>query len=249
MTINEGVVPAGAPVITATPSEELHAPVTETPAPSNSNQQRIEKLLSRAATAVQEYRLTTPKQNNAYDYYRQVLELQPQHKQALKGINSIADAYADLAEQKLGRFDYEAAGMYVQRGLTIQRDNSRLLALQRKAGIGAILAQAGTALKEHRLTQPKNDNAYAYYQQVLELQPRHKKALQGITNIANAYADLAESKLDKFEYEAAKAYVHKGLTVQPENARLLALQNNTNVLRDAPKRVWKKIFSSFSNSE
>jgi len=249
MTINEGVVPAGAPVITATPSEELHAPVTETPAPSNSNQQRIEKLLSRAATAVQEYRLTTPKQNNAYDYYRQVLELQPQHKQALKGINSIADAYADLAEQKLGRFDYEAAGMYVQRGLTIQRDNSRLLALQRKAGIGAILAQAGTALKEHRLTQPKNDNAYAYYQQVLELQPRHKKALQGITNIANAYADLAESKLDKFEYEAAKAYVHKGLTVQPENTRLLALQNNTNVLRDAPKRVWKKIFSSFSNSE
>jgi hypothetical protein len=43
--------------------------------------------------------------------------------------------------------------------------------------------------------------------------------------------------------------VHKGLTVQPENTRLLALQNNTNILRDAPKRVWKKIFSSFSNAE
>ena len=249
MTISEGAAPAGAPVIAAMPSEELPAPVKETPAPPNSKQQRIEKLLSRAATAVKEYRLTTPKQNNAYDAYRQVLELQPQNKQALEGINSIADAYAELAEQKLGRFDYQAAGMYVQRGLTVQRNNSRLLALQKKAGIGAILAQARTALKEHRLTQPENDNAYAYYQQVLELQPRHKKALEGITNVANAYADLAESKLDKFEYEAAKAYVHKGLTVQPENTRLLALQNNTNILRDAPKRVWKKIFSSFSNAE
>ena len=127
--------------------------------------------------------------------------------------------------------------------------NSRLLALQKKADIGTILAQAGTALKEHRLTEPKNDNAYDYYQQVLELQPQHKQALEGITNIADAYADLAESKLDKFEYEAAKAYVHKGLTVQPEHTRLLALQKNTNALRDAPKRVWKKIFSPFSKAE
>jgi tetratricopeptide (TPR) repeat protein len=249
MTTSEGAAPASAPVIAAMLSEEPHAPVKETPAPSNTNEQRIAKLLSRAAIAVKEYRLTTPKQNNAYDYYQQVLELQPRHKQALKGINSTADAYADLAERKLEQFNYTAAGTYVQRGLTIQPDNSRLLALQKNADIGAILAQAGTALKEHRLTEPKNNNAYDYYQQVLELQPQHKKALEGITDIANAYADLAESKMDKFEYDAAKAYVNKGLTVQPENTRLLALQKNTNALRDAPQRVWKKIFSAFSKAE
>jgi serine/threonine-protein kinase PpkA len=249
MTTSEGAAPASAPVITAMPSEEPPAPVKEAPAPSDTNEQRIAKLLSRAATAVKEHRLTTPKQNNAYDYYQQVLELQPRHKQALKGINSIADAYADLAEKKLGQSDHTAAGMYVQRGLTIQPDNSRLLALQKMADIGTILAQAGTALKENRLTEPENDNAYDYYQQVLELQPQHKKALEGITSIANAYADLAEAKLNKFEYEAAKAYVNKGLTVQPENTRLLALQKSTNAFRDAPKRVWKKIFSSFSKAE
>jgi serine/threonine-protein kinase PpkA len=249
MTTSEGAAPASAAVITAAPSEELTAPVKEAPSPANTHEQRIANLLSRAATAVKEYRLTTPKQNNAFDYYQQVLEVQPRHKQALKGINSIADAYADLAEKKLGQFDYTAAGMYVQRGLTIQPDNSRLLALQKKADIRTILAQAGTALKQHRLTEPKNDNAYDYYKQVLELQPQHKKALEGITSIANAYADLAEAKLDKFDYEAAKAYVNKGLTVQPGNTRLLALQKNTNAFRDAPKRVWKKIFSSFSKAE
>ena len=249
MTTRDADAPADAPVPAAMPSEESHAPAKETPAASNANEQRIAKLLSRAAKAVKEYRLTTPKPNNAYDYYQRVLELQPRHKQALEGLNSIADAYADLAERKLGMSNYTAAGTYLQRGLTIQPDNPRLLALQKKTDIGVILAQAGTALKEYRLTEPKNNNAYDYYQQVLELQPQHKNALEGITNIANAYADLAESKLDKFEYQAAKAYVHKGLTVQPDNTRLLAVQKNTNALRDAPKRVWKKLFSPFSKAE
>jgi len=43
--------------------------------------------------------------------------------------------------------------------------------------------------------------------------------------------------------------VQSGLTIQPENTRLLALQNNTNAFRDAPKRVWKKLLSSFSKDE
>jgi serine/threonine-protein kinase PpkA len=248
MTTSEGAIPESSPHIVEMPSAEPSDLVKETAVPSNNNEQNIEKLLSQAATAVKEYRLTKPKNNNAYDYYQQVLELQPQHEKALDGIASIADAYADLAERKFDRYEYKATKKYVQRGLTIQPDNTRLLGLQKKANIGRILAQAVTALKEYRLTKPKNNNAYDYYQQVLELQPRHEKALDGITSIADAYADLAESKLDKFEYKAAKEYVHLGLTIQPENTRLQALQKNTSAFRDAPKRMWKKILSPFSKA-
>ena len=112
--------------------------------------------------------------------------------------------------------------------------------------IEKLLSQAAAALKEHRLTKPKNNNAYYYYQRVLELNPQHEKAIEGITRIADAYADLAESKLDQFDYEAAKKYVHRGLSIQPENTRLQELQRNTNVFRDVPKRIWKKIKSPFS---
>jgi len=237
------------PVVVEMPSAEPSDLASETPVPTSSNKQRIEKLLSQASTALKEYRLTTPKNNNAYDYYQRILELHPRHKKALEGINRIADAYADLAERKLARFDYGGAREYVQRGLAIQPENTRLLGLQKSATIGKLLAQAATALKEYRLTKPKNNNAYNYYQQVLELHPRHEKALEGITRIANAYADLAERKLDRFEYAAAKEYVQSGLTIQPENTRLLALQNDTNAFRDAPKRVWKKLLSSFSKDE
>jgi serine/threonine-protein kinase PpkA len=248
MTTSEGAVPESSPHIVEMPSAEASDLVKETAVPSDNNERNIEKLLSQAATAVKEYRLTKPKNNNAYDYYQQVLELQPQHKKALEGFASIADAYADLAGRKFAQYGYKAAKKYMQRGLTIQPDNTRLLGLQKKADIERNLAQAATALKEYRLTKPENNNAYDYYQQVLELRPQHEKALHGITSIADAYADLAESKLEKFEYKAAKEYVHLGLTIQPENTRLQALQKNTNAFRDAPKRVWKKFLSPFSKA-
>ena len=247
-SISGGAIPESSPDIVATPSPEPGDLVSETPVPSSNNEQHIENLLSQAATAIKEYRLTTPKNNNAYNYYQRVLELHPQHKKALEGITRVVDAYADRAESKLDQFDYEAAKKYLHRGLTIQPENTRLLGLQKKATIGRILAQAATALKEYRLTTPKNNNAHYYYQRILELHPQHKKALKGITRVANAYADLAESKLDQFEYKAAKEYLNRGLMIQPDNTRLQELQKNTNAFRDAPGRIWKKILSPFSSA-
>ena len=246
MTTSEAVIPESAPVAVEVPSPEPGDPVKETPVATSNNEQLIEGLLSQAAAALKDYRLTKPTNNNAYYYYQRILELHPQHEEAIKGNSRIADAYADLAERKLEQYAYEAARRHLHRGLTIQPANNRLQALQKKANIGQLLSQGATAFKERRLTKPKNNNAYYYYQQILELHPKHKQALKGITRIADAYGDLAESRLDKFNYVAAKQYVHQGLKIQPDNARLQELQKNTNALRDAPGRIWKKIKSPFS---
>ena len=246
VTASEGAVPENSPDIVEMLSPEPGASVTEAPVKTSNNEQHIEKLLLQAATALEEYRLTTPTDNNAYNDYQQILELDPQHEKATEGINSIADAYADLAERKLDQFDYEAAESHIHRGLAIQQANHRLQALQEKANIGRLLSQAATALKEKRLTRPNNNNAYYYYQRILELNPKHEQAHEGIDLIADAYADLAESKLDQFKYADAKMYLHRGLTIQPENARLQELQKNTNAFRDAPGRLWKKIKLPFS---
>lgn len=229
------------------PSEPIsETPVSETPVQTSNNEQHIAKLLSQANTALKAYRLTTPNNNNAYSYYQQILELHPQHEEAIKGTTRIADAYAVLAERKLDQHDYEAAERHIHRGLSIQSTNQRLQGLRQKASIQQLLSQAATALKEDRLTRPKNSNAYYYYQRVLALHPKHKQALKGITRIADAYADLAESKLDQFKYADAKKYLNRGLAIQPENARLQELQKNANAFRDAPGRLWKKFKSPFS---
>jgi serine/threonine protein kinase len=93
------------------------------------------------------------------------------------------------------------------------------------------LALADYALKSYRLTTPEGDNAYYYYQQVLDLNPVHEDALKGIAAVADAYADLADSAFHKHEYRKVKTFVRRGLAVQPDNRRLLGLERRSNTVR------------------
>ena len=107
------------------------------------------------------------------------------------------------------------------------------------------LAAAEKALRSFKLTTPEKDNALFYFQETLRLDPNNPKAQQGKTRIANAYADLVEINLNAFEYNKAKSYLYKGLAIQPTSSRLLALEKQTNVFKDAPKRVFNKFKSIF----
>ncbi len=93
------------------------------------------------------------------------------------------------------------------------------------------LALADAALKNYRLTTPERDNAYHYYQRVLDLNPVHPDALKGIAAVGNAYADLADSAFDKYAYGKAKTFVRRGLAVQPDNKRLRGLERRSNTVR------------------
>ena len=84
-----------------------------------------------------------------------------------------------------------------------------------------------------------------YFKEVLKRDPRHEEALQGMTEIAERYADLVEKELDQFDYSEAKKYLRRGLSVQPDNGRLLKLSEQTDILKDGPKRLVGKIKSLF----
>ena len=111
--------------------------------------------------------------------------------------------------------------------------------------IEAHLLSARDALDDYRLMTPKNDSAYYYYSEVLKRDPQHQEALQGMTEIAERYADLVEKELDQFDYSEAKKYLRRGLSVQPDNGRLLKLSEQTDILKDGPKRLVGKIKSLF----
>ena len=111
--------------------------------------------------------------------------------------------------------------------------------------VAQYLLKAKIAMDADKLAAPAQDNAYRYYQAVIKLVPDHEGARQGLLEIANRYGDLAEQSLDRFEYVNAKHYVHEGLRVQPENPRLLALQQRTNAIKDVSTRLIKGIKSIF----
>jgi hypothetical protein len=88
-----------------------------------------EHFLRLAREALADYRLTTPEGNNAYYYYRRILEQDPDNAEALTGVAQIADTYADLTERELDRFHHRKARTYLERGLVVDPENERLLKL------------------------------------------------------------------------------------------------------------------------
>ncbi len=90
----------------------------------------IEQLLYKGQQSLDDFRLLTPEGDNAYDYYRAVLKLDPANSDAIKGIQKIVDRYITLSRKAADKNEYARARRYITRGLSIQPSNSELLALQ-----------------------------------------------------------------------------------------------------------------------
>ena len=114
--------------------------------------------------------------------------------------------------------------------VSIRRENNLRLARQ--------------ALDEYRLTSPEGNNALYYYQRVLEETPNNTEALAGKKHIANIYADLAIRELDQLHYRKARGYVERGLMVDPDNERLLRL-NDTSGVSYTTTRTLERVKSLF----
>ncbi len=84
------------------------------------------------------------------------------------------------------------------------------------------------SLDEYKLTYPPKDNAYYYYSRLLELQPDNQNAYQGILDIAERYAILAERSMLNNETDKTRTYIDIGLQIDPANQALLSLQKLTS---------------------
>mgnify|MGYP001828169137 FL=1 len=97
--------------------------------------------------------------------------------------------------------------------------------LTREEKITSLLRKGQRSLGRDRLLTPKNDSAYRYFQQVLELDSGHSQARSGIDNIAARYAILATEALDENDRVKAETYLARGLQVNRNNEDLLALHD------------------------
>ena len=108
--------------------------------------------------------------------------------------------------------------------------------LSKEEKIAGLLANGQRSLRQDRLLIPDNDNAYHYFQQVLELDPGNNAALYGLEQIVARYTTLATSALDKNDSEEAERYITRGFRVSPNDEGLQALREriNTPPLKIAP---------------
>lgn len=111
-----------------------------------------------------------------------------------------------------------------------------------------LLDQAREAVLADRLTTPPQDNAYYYYQQILETKPGHAEAQVGIEELTTVYIERAEAEMAALRYRSARKYINDGLRVDPENQQLLAMQSQSHLVKNAPTQVARKVQSFFKDN-
>jgi len=92
-----------------------------------------------------------------------------------------------------------------------------------------LLSLAQRALRSDRLLIPDDNNAYQYYQQVLELEPGNKSALFGMDQIVERYVSLGREALERQDSENVERFINRGSRVLPGDRRLAALQESLDV--------------------
>ena len=80
------------------------------------------------------------------------------------------------------------------------------------------------AISEFRLTNPKGNNAFEYFQQVLKIDKQNEQAHTGILRIANIYARLTRKEIDEENLELAHLFIERGLTIRPGHQGLTELE-------------------------
>jgi serine/threonine protein kinase len=132
-------------VVQGSPIEPTTPPAV--PKPGEEANLRNKNNLRRARQALDDYRLTTPDGNNAWYYYRRVLEENPNNTEALAGTTQIANIYADLAIRALDQLHYRKARGYIERGLMVDPNNERLTKLKDTSGVSYTSTRALERLK------------------------------------------------------------------------------------------------------
>jgi hypothetical protein len=107
-------------------------------------------------------------------------------------------------------------------------DAFELTDASRDEKIQELLSLGRQSIDKYRLLTPEDDNAYGYFRAVLRQDPDNEDAHAGIKEIVALYIILARKSVDRHNDDRARRYINRGLSIQPENRELLALQDSIN---------------------
>jgi serine/threonine-protein kinase PpkA len=193
----------------------------------------IAKRLAKAEQQIASLKLTRPRGDNAYETLQAVLAIDPDNRDAKAALSVIAERYAALARRQQQAGHTSDALAMVQRGLQIDPQHRKLLALKEKltraqkapdANSSSLLAKAERQLAAGRTTGPPGDNAYQTLNEILRQQPGNRQAQAGLRTIAAQYEDSIKAQLNEGNFRKASELVEEGVRFFPEHKGLLALQ-------------------------
>ena len=118
---------------TTRPSVSVEQPVEAPAEPSPAyDEDALYALLDAAERALADDRLLTPEGDNAYHYFRQALDMAPDHPLARRGFERIVESYLALASRAIERERWASARSMLDRARIVDGDHPGIATLRRQ---------------------------------------------------------------------------------------------------------------------
>ena len=95
------------------------------------------------------------------------------------------------------------------------------------------------AIKDKRLTTPEKNSALLFYKKILALDPNHRGAIEGVSNLSEIYLSWAIRSIESLNFVKARQHIEKAQILDPENLNIISV---TKML-DKRSRQKTKLFS------
>ncbi len=196
--------------------------------------QLVRDLLAQGDQKMASSKFISPRSDNAYQFFLDVLALDSSNKVAKQKINKIQtillsklqtaenDKNFRLAQQ-LSKLilSTSLAGHYLSEAYMLASEKDKFF----NNKISALLAQANEQIKSKKLILPVGDNATESYREILTIKENHKLAIKGLNYIIEAQKKLAEKKLSDGNINQALVIINASVAIFPDEPTLLHLQN------------------------
>ena len=175
----------------------------------------IETQLAIAEQQIKDFKFSTPEKDNAYETYKAILKISPHEKQALKGLQNIANLYLQQAKKQHLQGKEDKSQLLISKGLKVSPKHKELITLKKLTAakekkqekkqnkIQALFEKAKQQNNALQFTQPFQNSAYKTYQEIIILDNNNSQAKYGILRILSRLQSQAQKALAKKDYPTA----------------------------------------------
>jgi TonB family protein len=203
----------------------------------------VQNELKLAAQAMERQQFVEPAGNNALEFYRAALSLDPANAQARAGIRSVADRIVERAEAALlaERTDQAVAALELARNIQadhprlafldaqLQRERERLQLTQARdvsTRLRTVLQQANQRMESGRLLSPAGQSARDALFEARRLDATDPAVTQGFRDLTSRLIADGDRALAAGQRDQAVVLAAAARDLSPTDARIAALERS-----------------------
>jgi len=188
-------------------------------------------LLEQAEIAFAAGRIIEPEFDNALNYYRSLLETEPDNKDAAQGVDRVIAYLENQAEGAIFQNDWDAARAYVAVILNVRANDTRAHELRTRVNrlerIQQLTAKALDQFSRGNLVAPKDDNAADSYRAIKALDANNPVAAQGLRSIVQRLTARAQAAVFAGEPDKALKFTSAARAIDPEAQSVAQIERSS----------------------